>query len=116
MKTMNINDYSNQALKTLTPGHAYGDITPDLMAQILGLSDESGEVLSKVKKLIRDKQGVMNDDDKKEIIKEIGDVLWYVNSVSHLLGYTLDEVAHMNIEKLASRKERDKLHGSGDNR
>jgi NTP pyrophosphatase (non-canonical NTP hydrolase) len=113
---MNLNDYTKQALTTLTPGHAYGDISPDLMGQVLGLADESGEVLAKFKKLIRDKQGAMSDDDKKEIVKEIGDVLWYVSTVSHLMGYTLEEVAQMNLDKLASRKQRDQIHGSGDNR
>ena len=113
---MNLNDYSTKALTTLTPNHAYGDITPELMAQILGLADESGEVLSKFKKLIRDKQGAISDEDKNEIIKEIGDVLWYVNSVSHLMGYTLEQVAQINIDKLASRKQRDQIKGSGDNR
>lgn len=113
---MNLSDYSKQAITTLTPGHEYGDISADLMGQILGLSDESGEVLAKFKKLIRDKKGVMSDEDKKEIIKEIGDILWYVNSVSHLMGYTLEEVAQMNLDKLASRKQRGVIHGSGDNR
>jgi NTP pyrophosphatase (non-canonical NTP hydrolase) len=113
---MNLNDYGKQALTTLASDHEYGDITPELMAQILGLSDESGEVLGKFKKLIRDKNGVMSDDDKKEIAKELGDVLWYIVTISHLLGYTLEEVAQMNIDKLASRKQRGKISGSGDNR
>lgn len=113
---MNLNDYSTQALTTLTTNYDYGTITAQMMGQILGLSDESGEVLGKFKKLLRDKQGELSDDDKKEIAKELGDVLWYVNSVSHLMGYTLEEVAQMNIDKLASRKDRGQLHGSGDNR
>ena len=115
---MNLNDYSTKALTTLTGAetHAYGDITAQLMGQVLGLSDESGEVLGKFKKIIRDKQGVLSDEDKKEIAKELGDVLWYVNAVTCLLGYSLDDVAQMNIDKLASRKDRGVLHGSGDNR
>lgn len=113
---MNLDDYSKQALTTLTPGHEYGDISPELMGQVLGLSDESGEVLGKFKKIIRDKQGIMSDADKKEIVKELGDVLWYVSVISHLLGYSLDDVAKMNLEKLASRQSRGQLHGSGDNR
>lgn len=113
---MNLNDYTKQALTTLSDDYSYGDITPQLMGMVLGLSDESGEVLGKFKKLLRDKKGVLTDEDKKEIAKEIGDILWYVSSVTHLLGYTLDEVAQMNLDKLASRKERGKLSGSGDNR
>lgn len=113
---MNIDDYSKKAIATLTSDYDFGDITPQLMGQVLGLSDESGEVLGKVKKLLRDKRGVLSGDDKKEIAKELGDVLWYVNAVSHLLGYELEDIARMNIEKLASRKDRGMLHGSGDNR
>ena len=54
---MNFQDYSQKAISTLTSDHAYGDISADLMAQILGLAGESGEVMEKFKKLIRDKQG-----------------------------------------------------------
>ncbi len=113
---MNIDEYSKRAITTLTTQYDYGDITSQMMGQILGLSDESGEVLGKFKKLLRDKQGVLSDEDKKEIMKELGDVLWYVNAVSHLLGYSLEDVAQANIDKLASRQQRGKLHGSGDNR
>ena len=55
-------------------------------------------------------------DDKAEIVKELGDVLWYVNAVAHLLGSSLEEVARLNNEKLASRQARNQLHGDGDNR
>lgn len=113
---MKIDDYSQTALQTLSSDYAYGDITPQLMGMVLGLSDESGEVLGKFKKLLRDKQGVMTDEDKAEIVKELGDVLWYITTVSHLLGSSLDEVARKNNEKLLSRKQRDVLGGSGDNR
>lgn len=113
---MNIDEYSKRAITTLTTQYDYGDITSQMMGQVLGLSDESGEVLGKFKKLLRDKQGVLSDEDKKEIMKELGDVLWYVNAVSHLLGYSLEDVAQANIDKLASRQQRGKLHGSGDNR
>ena len=86
------------------------------MAQVLGLVGESGEVAEKFKKLVRDKQGILTDDDRTEILKELGDVLWYVNAVAHLLGSSLEEVARMNNQKLASRQARQQLHGQGDNR
>ena len=108
---MNFQDYSQKAISTLTSDHAYGDISADLMAQILGLAGESGEVMEKLKKLIRDKQGKLTADDRAEIIKELGDVL-----AGHLLGSSLEEVARRNNEKLASRQQRGRLHGSGDNR
>ena len=113
---MNFQDYSRKAISTLTSDHAYGDVSADLMAQILGLAGESGEVMEKFKKLIRDRQGKITDADRAESIKELGDVLWYVNSVAHLLGSSLEEVARLNNDKLASRQQRGQLHGSGDNR
>ena len=113
---MKIDDYVQNALLTLSHDYDYGDITPQLMGMVLGLSDESGEVLGKFKKLLRDKKGVLTDEDKAEIIKELGDVLWYIATISHLLGYGLEDVARKNNEKLISRKQRNVLGGSGDNR
>lgn len=113
---MNLEQYSKQALTTLSDNYGQEDISPQLLGQVLGLSDESGEVLGKFKKLLRDKKGKMSDEDKYEIMKELGDVLWYVNSVSSLLGFSLEEVAKANLDKLASRHERGVLSGSGDNR
>jgi NTP pyrophosphatase (non-canonical NTP hydrolase) len=88
----------------------------------LGLSGEAGEVAEKVKKLMRDKGIVPNSaiaispEDAASIAKELGDVLWYVAAVSREIGYTLNDVAQMNIEKLLSRQARGTLQGSGDNR
>lgn len=113
---MNISDYQTQALTTLAGNHAYGDINAQLMAQVLGLLGESGEVAEKFKKLIRDKKGVMGDEDKAEIVKELGDILWCLATISHLLGVDLEEVARINNEKLAKRKQENVIAGSGDNR
>ena len=77
----------------------------------LGLGGESGEVLEKVKKLIRD-----GHIDKRETAKELGDSLWYLTRLANALGYDLSTVAQMNIDKLTSRKERNVLKGNGDNR
>lgn len=113
---MDFKQYSEVAISTLVDSHAHGDVSAQLMAQILGLVGESGEVAEKFKKLLRDKQGKISDEDRQEIIKELGDILWYVNSVAHLLDSSLEEVARLNNQKLASRKQRDEIHGSGDNR
>ena len=113
---MQLSDYSQKALATLGGQHAYGDITPDLMSQVLGLVGESGEVAEKFKKLLRDHHGELSDATKAELVKELGDILWYVNSVAHLIGSSLEEVARLNNEKLASRQQRGVLRGSGDNR
>lgn len=111
-----MNEYGAQAISTLTKTHAYGSISADLMAQVLGLVGESGEVAEKFKKLVRDKNGELSDEDRKELLKELGDILWYVNAVAILLDSSLEEVAKKNLEKVLSRKSRGKTHGSGDNR
>jgi NTP pyrophosphatase (non-canonical NTP hydrolase) len=114
---MEIKDYSKQAISTLLGGeHDIIDMDATLLSQIFGLVGESGEVAEKFKKLIRDKKGKISEEDRQEILKELGDILWYVNSVSHLLGSTLEEVAKKNLDKVLSRKERGVTKGSGDNR
>ena len=70
----------------------------------------------KVKKVIRDGHEEFTDEKRLEIVKEIGDVLWYCAPLSRELGYDLDEVARMNVEKLRSRMQRHLISGSGDNR
>jgi NTP pyrophosphatase (non-canonical NTP hydrolase) len=88
----------------------------------LGLSNEAGEVGGKIKKLIRDEglkfDGTDNLTDKQraDIGSELGDVLWYIAALARDLGISLNEVAHMNLEKLADRKARGKIGGSGDDR
>lgn len=82
----------------------------------LGLTGESGEVAEKVKKVIRDKKGLIDKETKSEIAKELGDVLWYVSQLTSELGFSLDEIAKSNINKLYSRMKRGRLKGSGDNR
>lgn len=113
---MNIQDYSTQALTTLHTEHGITDMDATLLSQAFGLIGESGEVAEKFKKLIRDNNGEMTKEDVAEILKELGDVLWYVNSLSHLLGSNLEEVAKNNLAKVLSRKERGVTSGSGDNR
>ena len=59
----------------------------------------------------------MEDEQFRETIAyELGDVLWYLSMVAYELEYDLNDVAKMNIEKLASRKKRNKIKGSGDDR
>jgi len=77
----------------------------------LGLGGESGEVLEKVKKLIRD--GVFEPED---VAKELGDVLWYISRICNALGYEMGHVANMNYNKLNDRMKRNVIQGSGDNR
>lgn len=113
---MTFEEYGKQAIGTLTTDHAYGDLSPALMAQILGLVGESAELAEKVKKLIRDKDGRLDEEVRSELLKELGDVLWYVNSVARLLDSDISEVADSNLQKVLSRKARGVTKGSGDNR
>ncbi len=82
---------------------------------VLGLCGEAGEVADKFKKIIRDKNGKFEMRDEK-ILKELGDVLWYMVRIGSWFGYSLDEIMIANHEKLQSRWERKKIGGSGDNR
>lgn len=82
----------------------------------LGLAEEAGEVAGKFAKAVRDNAGVIDEKRKQEIVKELGDVLWFVTELCTSLGVTLEDVAQRNLDKLASRKERGVIHGSGDNR
>lgn len=86
----------------------------------LGLTGESGEIAEKVKKIVR-KVGFaglthLSAEVRAELVKELGDVCWYVARMSAELGVSFDEVLAVNVEKLRSRAERGVLHGSGDNR
>jgi len=88
----------------------------EIVYYALGLTDETGEVAGKIKKLYRDRNGQIDDEYKKEIAKELGDVLWYLSALCRKFNLTLEEVAQMNIDKLYSRKDRDLIKGNGDNR
>jgi NTP pyrophosphatase (non-canonical NTP hydrolase) len=82
----------------------------------LGLSGESGEVAEKIKKVLRDKGGQLNEVDCEEIKKELGDVLWYLTQLATELGISLEDVATGNLTKLYDRMKRGNLSGNGDNR
>ena len=82
----------------------------------LGLAGETGEVLDKIKKIYRDNNMEFDKEHRTAIAKELGDVLWYVANIATDLGYGLSEIAQMNVEKISSRRERNMIHGEGDNR
>lgn len=109
---MTPNEYQQKALETAI----YPNVGNNLIYPVLGISGECGEISEKVKKIIRDKGGVLAEQDKKDIAKEASDVGWYLAALANELGYTLEEIFQMSIDKLQSRKERGVLSGSGDNR
>lgn len=82
----------------------------------LKLNGEAGEAGEKFAKLIRDKGGRGDLNDREEVLKELGDVLWYVAMLADELDESLEEVAKRNVAKLKDRQERGVLGGSGDNR
>ena len=110
---MTLEEYQKQALTTML---STGDDFKDLLHWVLGINGEAGEVAEKVKKIIRDKNGLISEEDKQELAKELGDVLWYLAVFAQYLGVPLDEIAQSNLDKLQSRKQRGVLGGSGDNR
>jgi len=87
-----------------------------LMYLTLGLTGEAGEVAEKIKKLYRDTHGLVTDQLKEDLTKELGDVLWYVSQIAKELDIDFSTVAEKNIGKLQSRMNRNKITGSGDNR
>lgn len=108
---MNLNDYQKAALRTARQK----DANDEFLHLVLGLVGEAGEVAEKVKKVIRDENSDFSTLDEL-FKKELGDVLWHIAVLADYFGIPLEEVAQMNIDKLASRLERGKLGGSGDTR
>jgi len=110
---LDLDAYQKGALRTaLYPavgGHRF-------LYPALGLANEAGEVLGKIKKLFRDRGGRVTSEFREEIKKELGDVQWYVAVLAHEFGLSASDVARANLEKLASRAERGVLGGDGDER
>lgn len=104
--------YEEGAARTAAyPGRSSGDLT----YPALGLNGEAGEVAEKLKKTIRDHGGDIQPN-REAIIKELGDVLWYLAACAHELNISLAEVAQRNLDKLADRAARSQIHGEGDER
>jgi len=109
---MTFEEYQDLARKTAI----YPNKDNNFIYPTLGLVGEAGEVAEKIKKVLRDENGIISEEKRGEIVKELGDVLWYIANLSKEIGVSLEEVANKNLEKLQSRQQRGELHGSGDNR
>ena len=109
---MQFNEYQTMARMTAV----YPDIDNNYIYPALGLAGETGEVCEKIKKAIRDDDGIITEERLGLIKKELGDVLWYVSNLCSELNLDMGEVAEANIKKLFSRKDRDLLKGDGDER
>lgn len=120
---MNFDEYSEKAWSTadysgmnrvLSEGDSI--VHPALMYPALKLAGEAGEFTELLGKTIRDEGGLLTLEFRLKAAKELGDVLWYVNANALKLGYTLEQIATINLAKLADRKNRNMIHGNGDDR
>lgn len=112
MRTPKYADYQKESQKTRLPVYINHTIT----YPTLGLLNEAGEFVGKLKKIFRDKEGKISLADRNDLKEELGDVLWYLTQICTELGFTLEEVAEANLDKLFSRQKRNKIRGSGDHR
>lgn len=111
---MNLNEYQGSAMLTAiypNKGSLLG-----LIYCTLKLNGEAGEIAEKIGKILRDDYGKISDEKRMDLIKELGDVLWYIANLANELGVDLEVVADINLKKLAQRKANNTLRGSGDNR
>ena len=93
---MSPNEYQKLAMKTLNPKLSKKDV---LINGVMGLCGESGEAIDIVKKHLA--QG--HELDKEKLIKELGDIAWYLAETAYALDVSLEEVLSLNIEKLKKR-------------
>jgi len=109
---MNFSDYQHLSRRTA----GYPPIGHAVIYPTLGLTNEAGEVAGKIKKVFRDKAGVIGDADREALKAELGDVLWYLAQVATELDLSLDDIAQHNLDKLISRQARGAIGGDGDMR
>jgi NTP pyrophosphatase (non-canonical NTP hydrolase) len=109
---LDFSEYQSLSRRTAT----YPRAGEDLTYPALGLCGEAGEVAEKVKKTLRDDGGVLSEERRAALSRELGDVLWYLSQLATEADLDLDEIAADNLEKLLSRQERGVLRGSGDDR
>lgn len=124
---MDLNEYQKRAMSTCMPS------CENISYMLLNLVGEVGELSSKIAKHIR--KGNMTIGGKClpnglhsslkgeewlttdiELMKEAGDILWQLSGVCSVMGWELNDVAKMNLKKLASRQRRGVIDGEGDNR
>jgi NTP pyrophosphatase (non-canonical NTP hydrolase) len=113
---LQFNEYQAQALKTAS----YPNLGHNLVYPALGMAGESGEAADKIKKFWRNfgvtDGAALTSEQKLALLKEVGDVLWYIAAIATELGHPLALVAELNLAKLQDRQERGVIKSEGDNR
>jgi NTP pyrophosphatase (non-canonical NTP hydrolase) len=109
---MELSEYQSRSRVTAVYPEAGGN----LLYPTLGLCGEAGEVAEKIKKMVRDDGGVLTEERRAALSKELGDVLWYLAQIATEADLDLATIASENLEKLLSRLDRQVLQGSGDDR
>ena len=117
---MTLNEYQEAAMTTCLP------TSENFSYMGLNLVGEVGEFSSKIAKAIRKGKVVilnnqldttgMSADEIIDLKKEAGDILWQLSGLCTVMGWSLEDVAQQNLDKLAERKQRNVIDGSGDNR
>ena len=93
---MTINEYQELVLRTLNPDLSERDV---LINGVMGLCGESGEAIDIVKKHLAQGHSL----DRGKLAEELGDIAWYLAETAHAIGYPLEEILQMNIDKLKAR-------------
>lgn len=119
---MTLDEYQQKAMTTCMPS------SENFSYMFLNLVGEVGEIASKVAKSVRKERLEIHYDDpfwleesfeqedKDALMLEAGDVLWQLSGLCSIMNWRLEDVAKLNLDKLASRKARDVIDGDGDNR
>lgn len=122
---MTLNEYQQKAMRTCMAS------CDNLSYMLINLIGEVGEFASKVAKAIRKGKARIDEnqyhydvrtshediaEDMAALKAEAGDCLWQLSGLCNAMGWTLEEVARENLEKLASRSKRGVIEGNGDNR
>jgi NTP pyrophosphatase (non-canonical NTP hydrolase) len=111
---LSFNEYQKKAASTAI--YKDGNEGRELFYVALGLAGEAGEFAGEVSKLIRDDKGQLTLERANKLVSEVGDVMWFLAQTCTELGVTMEQVAQANLDKLASRKARGVLTGSGGDR
>lgn len=114
---MTLEEYQKRAMTTCMAS------SENFSYMFLNLVGEVGEFASKVAKAIRKEENCIEYNDlgvtvtkNEELQKEAGDILWQLSGLCTVMGWKLEDIAKQNLDKLASRQQRNVIDGSGDNR